>query len=128
MGAAMNELRSATIAGMAQHAKNELKGRIRKIRLEESLAELACSLCIDEVPVEMAIQRIQDKALERMVPLLDTRILDNADAMQSCLETVAEESERVAWKALEIGTEMLEEGLTILEEGPIELPIGGYVN
>jgi hypothetical protein len=123
----MNTLRGTTNNGMAQAAKSELMGRIRQIHLEESLAEMACDLCLEEVPVEMALQQIQDKALERMVPLLDAKILSDADAMQGCLEMVAEESERVAWKALKMGTEMLEEGLTILEEGQIELP-GGYVN
>lgn len=66
--------------------------------------------------------------MEKMVPLLDTKILDQADIVQSCLEMVAEESERVAWSALRKGTELLEEGLAILEEGKIELPRDGYVN
>jgi hypothetical protein len=113
---------------LAQAAKTELKGRIRRIRLEDALVELACGLCLEEVPVEMALQKIQDKALERMVPLLDTRILGNAEAVQGCLELVAEESERVAWKALQKGTEMMEEGLAILEDGALELPEGGYLN
>jgi hypothetical protein len=114
--------------GLAQTAKTELKGRIRRIRLEEAFVEFACGLCLEEVPLEMAIQRIQDKALERMVPLLDTRILGDAEAVQGCLELVAEESERVAWKALQKGSEMMEEGLAILEEGELELPEGGYLN
>jgi hypothetical protein len=113
---------------LAQAAKTELKGRIRRIRLEDALVELACGLCLEEVPVEMALQKIQDQALERMVPLLDTRILGNAEAVQGCLELVAEESERVAWKALQKGTEMMEEGLAILEDGALELPEGGYLN
>jgi hypothetical protein len=114
--------------GLAQAAKTELKGRIRRIRLEEAFVEFACGLCLEEVPLETAIQQIQDKALERMVPLLDTKILGNAEAVQGCLEVVAEESERVAWKALQKGSEMMEEGLAILEEGEIELPEGGYLN
>jgi hypothetical protein len=113
---------------LAQVAKTELKGRIRRIRLEDALVELACGLCLEEMPVEMALQKIQDKALERMVPLLDTKILGNAEAVQGCLELVAEESERVAWKALQKGTEMMEEGLAILEDGGLELPEGGYLN
>jgi len=124
----MNEARMATNNGTAQVATNELRGRIRRIHLEDSLAELACGLCMEQVPPEMAFQRIQDKALEQMVPLLDTKILGDAEAVQSCLEVVAEESERVAWKALHRGTEMLEEGLSILEDGDLELPEGGYVN
>jgi molecular chaperone GrpE (heat shock protein) len=124
----MSQMRSAADNGTTLKAKSELEGRIRQIRLEDSLVDLACDLFLEQVPVEMAIQRIQDKAIEKMVPLLDTKILEDTDAMQSCLEMVAEESERVAWKALQKGTEMLEEGLTILEEGEIELPEGGYVN
>ena len=124
----MNDARIITDNELALIAKSELKGRIRQIHLEDALVELACGLCMEAVPVEMALQKIQDKALERMVPLLDTKILGDAEAVQGCLELVAEESERVAWKALQKGTEMLEEGLAILEEGELELPEGGYVN
>lgn len=124
----MNDAGSATNIRRMQAASSELKGRIRRIRLEESLTEMACDLCLEQVPVEMAIQQIQDKALEKMVPLLDTKILGDPAAMQHCLEIVAEESERVALKALQRGTEMLEEGLSILEDGEWELPEGGYVN
>jgi hypothetical protein len=124
----MNDARIATNSGLAQAARSELKGRIRRIHLEDTLVELACGLCMEAVPVETAFQRIQDKALETLVPLLDTKILGDAEAVQGCLELVAEESERVAWKALQKGTEMLEEGLAILEEGDLELPEGGYVN
>jgi len=108
-------------------ASNELRGRIRRIHLEESLAMMACDLCMDEVPVEEAFQKIQDKALEKMVTLLDTGILGDSAAIKSCLEVVAKESERVAWKALEKGSAMLEEGLAILD-GEVELPDSGYVN
>jgi hypothetical protein len=125
---AMNEAGSVRKTMMAQSAKSELQGRIRKIRLEESLVDMACDLCMEQVPIELAFQRIQDKAMEKMVPLLDTKILDQADIMQSCLEMVAEESERVAWSALRKGTELLEEGLAILEEGRMELPGNGYLN
>lgn len=124
----MNDGRTGTNFGRMEIATSELKGRIRKIRLEEALTEMACDLCLEQVPVEMAIQKIQDKALEKMVPLLDTKILCDPAAMQSCLEVVAEESERVALKALQRGTEMLEEGLAILEEGQLELPEDGWVN
>ena len=124
----MNEARTVAKTMMAQSAKTELKGRIRKIHLEASLVDMACDLCMEQVPIELAFQQIQDKAMEKMIPLLDTRILDQADIMQGCLEMVAEESERVAWSALQKGTELLEEGLAILEEGDIELPKDGYVN
>lgn len=124
----MDNVRVATNDGMAQAAKSELRGRIRRIRLEDSLVELACGLCIEQVPVETAIRKIQDKALEKLVPLLDTKILSDPEAVRSCLELVAEESERVAWRALQKGTEMLEEGLAVLEEDDLELPEGGYIN
>jgi len=124
----MNDVRTITDSGSAQAAKSELRGRIRRIHLEDALVEMACGLCMDAVPVEKALQQIQDRALEKLVPLLDTKILGDAEAVQGCLELVAEESERVAWQALRKGTEMLEEGLAILEEGELELPEGGYVN
>lgn len=124
----MNDPRIIMENGLAQSARSELKGRIRRIRLEDALVDLACGLCMEAVPVETAFQKIQDKALEQMVPLLDTKILGDAEAVQGCLELVAEESERVAWKALQKGTEKLEEGLAILEEGELELPEGGFVN
>jgi hypothetical protein len=124
----MNDAPIFTNNRLAQAARSELKCRIRRIRLEYALVELACGLCMEEVPVETAFQRIQDRALEKLVPLLDTKILGNPEAIQGCLELVAEESERVAWEALQKGTEMLEEGLAILQEGELELPEGGYVN
>jgi len=124
----MTEANYASTSMMAQSAKIELKGRIKKIHLEASLIDMACDLCMEQVPVELAFQQIQDRAMEKMIPLLDTKILDQAEIMQSCLEMVAEESERVAWRALQKGTELLEEGLAILEEGEIEQPQDGYVN
>jgi len=124
----MTDVQPATLTESMEATTSELKIRIRRIHLEEALTEMACDLCLEQVPVEMAIQRIQDKALEKMVPLLDTNILSDPIAMQTCLELVAEESQRVALKALQRGTEMLEEGLAILEEGEWELPKDGYVN
>jgi hypothetical protein len=123
----MNQARTYTSSTRTQAATMELHARIRKIRLEESLVEFACDLCLEEVPVEAAFQQIQDRALEKMVPLLDTKILTDPEAMRCCLEMVAQESERVAWKALKKGSEILEEGLAILEESEVEVP-EGYVN
>jgi len=119
--------REASGSSRAGVASRELRGRIRRIHLEESLAMMACGLCMDEVPVEEAFQKIQDKALEKMVTLLDTGILGDSAAVRSCLEVVAKESERVAWQALEKGSAMMEEGLAILG-GELELPDDGYVN
>jgi hypothetical protein len=124
----MNDAPAVKYSGLAQAAKSELKGRIRRIRLEDALVELACGLCMEEVPVEAAFAQIQDRALEKLVPLLDTKLLSNPEAIQSCLELVAEESERVAWEALKKGTEMLEDGLALLEEGKLDLPANGYIN
>lgn len=124
----MNDARTISNLSKPRSAKSELLGRIRRIHLEESLVEFACDLCLEEVPVETAFQRIQDRALERMVPLLDTKILTDPDAMRSCLEMVAAESERVALRALQRGSQMLEEGLAILEESAIELPNSEYLN
>jgi hypothetical protein len=50
-----------------------------------------------------------------MVAMLDTGILSDEAAMQSCLDIVAKESERVALQALEKGTDALREGLEIYD-------------
>ena len=121
------DTQGATGSSRAGVASKELRGRIRRIRLEESLAMMACDLCMDEVPVEEAFQKIQDKALEKMVTLLDAGILGDSAAIKSCLEVVAKESERVAWQELEKGSAMLQQGLAILD-GELELADGGYVN
>ena len=111
----MNEARTVAKTMMAQSAKTELKGRIRKIHLEASLVDMACDLCMEQVPIELAFQQIQDKAMEKMIPLLDTRILDQADIMQSCLEMVAEESERVAGVAARFAALVFQIGKLLLE-------------
>ena len=123
----MHDSRPASSSARASIAKQELIGRIRGIHLEETLAGLACDLCLEQVPVEEALKQIQDRALERMVPLLDSRILNEPSVIQSCLEMVAEESERLALQALQKGTEMLQEGLNMLEDLE-EFPNNGYVN
>ncbi|HEY2455907.1 MAG TPA: hypothetical protein VGI13_01295 [Candidatus Acidoferrum sp.] len=108
-------------------ASMELKGRIRGKRLENALVGMACDLCFDGTSVEDAFLKIQDKALEQMVRLLDSRILHDSSAIKVCLELVAEESERVAWEALEKGTERLREELAVME-GEEEYPNDGVVN
>jgi hypothetical protein len=108
-------------------ASMELRGRIRGQRLESTLVGMACDLCVDGMPVEDAFQKIQDKALEQMVRLLDSRILHDSSAIKVCLELVAEESERVAWEALEKGTERLREELAIMD-GSEELLSDGPVH
>jgi hypothetical protein len=79
------------------------------------------------VSLEKAFGEIHQKAMERMVGLLDTRILEDEIALEACLEKIRQESERVAWNALEQGTEALREGLAILEDAET-LGDGGYVN
>lgn len=97
-------------------ATQELRVRIRASRLGDVLAGMACDLCLEQVPVEEALQQIQVRAIERMVSMLDTAILSDEAAMQSCLDIVAKESEQVALQALEKGTDALREGLEIYDE------------
>lgn len=96
-------------------ATQELRVRIRASRLGDVLAGMACDLCLEQVPVEEALQRIQELAIERMIAMLDTAILSDEAAMESCLDIVAKESEQVALQALEKGTEALREGLEIYD-------------
>jgi hypothetical protein len=112
---------------MAELALRELQDRIEASGLESSYAELVCDLCVGQVSLEKAFGEIHQKAMERMVEFLDTRILDDEIALEACLEKIAEESERVAWSALEQGTEALREGLAILD-GAESFSDGGYVN
>ena len=111
----------------ASIAAEELQMRIAASGLTESMARMAFELCVDEVPVEEAFQRIQESAIEKMVRMLDSSILNDEGALQSCLETVTAESERLAWQALEKGTEELRDGLAMLENVR-KLEGNGYVN
>ena len=99
----------------ALNARMDLRKRIRTSGLADALAGMCAELCMQQVQPEEALQRIQAKALERLVALLDTRILADAEAMDDCLELVADESERVACEALEKGMARLREGLALLE-------------
>lgn len=113
--------------GFASVAAEELQMRIAASGLSDSLARMACELCIEEVPVEEAFQKIQESAIEKMVHMLDSSILADDSALKSCLETVSTESERVAWQALEAGTEDLREGLALLDELK-KFEANGYLN
>ena len=108
-------------------AAKELQMRIHASRLSDALVTMACDLCMEAMPLEDAFQKIQDAAMEKMVRMLDTNVLADASALRSCLETVAEESERVAWQALEKGTDVLSEGFAILD-GLHNLDQNGFVN
>ncbi len=126
----MNRTQTETTAmdtSVAELALRELQDRIEASGLESSYAELVCDLCVGQVSLEKAFGEIHQKAMERMVELLDTRILEDEVALEACLDKIAKESERVAWNALEKGTEALREGLAILEGGE-GLGDGGYVN
>jgi hypothetical protein len=83
--------------------------------MADTLAGMCADLCMQQVEPDMALQRIQEKALEGLVSLLDTRIVSDAEAMDECLELVAEESGRIAYEALEKGMARLREGLALLE-------------
>lgn len=111
---------SSNVAGTsaatrAAIATQELQVRIRASRLGDALAGMACDLCMEQVPVEEALQQIQERAIERMVAMLDTGILSDEALINSCLDIVARESEHVAWQALEKGTDALREGLEIYD-------------
>lgn len=110
--------KSAAVAGnsaVAEIAAHELQRRIRAAKFVDSLAEMACNLCIEQVPPDEAFVKLQDRAMEKMVGMLDTGILGNDAATKSCLEMVVAESEQVAWEALEKGSEVLRQGLDILD-------------
>ncbi len=104
--------------------------------MADALAAMCADLCMQQVEPEMALQRIQEKALERLVGLLDTRIVSDSEAMDECLELVAEESGKIACEALEKGMARLREGLALMEsmeddEGTEEFAgrfAGGSVN
>jgi hypothetical protein len=112
---------------IASIAVQELQLRIEASDLGDALARMACELCMEEMPVEEAFQKIQESAIEKMVRMLDATILSDEGALKSCLETVTRESERAAWAALEAGTEELRAGLTLLEE-VAGFEKNGYVN
>ena len=111
----------------AELALQELQERIEASGLEATYAGLVCDLCVEQVSLEKAFGQIHQKAMEHMVGLLDARILEDEIALEVCLEKIAQESERLAWSALEKGTEALREGIALLE-GTELLPDSEYVN
>ena len=115
---------SATFASVAVE---EFQMRILASGLSEALARMACELCLEDISVEEAFERIQESAIEKMVHMLDSTILADDCAMESCLLAVTKQSERMAWDALEKGTEELRDGLARLEEVK-RSGSGGYVN
>jgi hypothetical protein len=116
-----------SIAAIASIAKFDLQSRIRAHRLEESLSGMVCDLCMDGLSAEEAFDKVQDQALERLISMLDLRMLEDALATKLCLEMVVKESERVASEAMEKGTAMLCEGLAILDNLG-SLNSNGYIN
>jgi len=111
----------------AETALQELQDRIEASGLENKYTGLVCDLCIGQVSLETAFGEIHEKAMEQMVALLDAKVLEDEIALEACLARIAEESERVAWQALERGTEALREGIAMLD-GEKPLLGEGYVN
>lgn len=111
----------------AELAVRELQERIEASGMEKTYAGMVCDLCVGEVTLEQAFGEVQQKAMEQMVGLLDARVLEDEAALSACLERIAAESERVAWKALEEGAEALREGIEILE-GERNWASGEWVN
>lgn len=103
-------------SALATVAAQELQIRIRASQMEHALVEMACELCIAQVEPEEAFRRIQDRAMEKMVAMLDTGILTDDAITKSCLELVVAESERIALEALEKGNETLRAGLDFLDQ------------
>lgn len=114
-------------AAISSIAKLDLRTRMRANRLEESLSGMVCNLCMDGLSAEETYDKVQDKALERLITMLDLRMMEDALATKECLEMVVEESERIANEAMEKGTAMLSDGLAILDD-PEALNPSGYVN
>ena len=126
MNRAETELQ-AKDASVAELALQELQDRIEASGLEASYVGLVCDLCVEQVSLEKAFGQIHQKAMEQMVGLLDARILEDEIALEACLDKIAQESERLAWSALEKGTEALREGIAILE-GTQFISDSGYIN
>src|SRR6202171_3200221 len=104
-------------AALAMH---QLHARINASHMANSLAEFACELCLEFVEPEEPYRRVQEKAQEKRVALLDMRILLEDSVLRNCLELIAEESEAVTLEALARGNEALTMGLDILE-GLVEI-------
>jgi hypothetical protein len=126
MSRVQTDLQAANTS-VAEMALRELQDRIEASGLEASYAGLVCDLCVGQVSLEKAFTEIHQKAMENMVNLLDARVLEDEVALRACLDKIAEESERMAWSALERGTEAIREGLAILE-GAEFVQDNGYVN
>ena len=126
MNRAQTDFQAANTS-VAEMALQELQDRIEASGLEASYAGMVCDLCIGQVSLEKAFTEIHQKAMEEMVNLLDASVLDDEVALRACLDKIAEESERMAWNALERGTEAIREGLALLE-GAGFVQDNGYVN
>ena len=99
-------------AALAMH---QLRARINATHMANSLSEFACELCLEQLEPEEAYRQIQEKAQEKMVALLDMRVLLEDSVLKNCLELIVEESETVTLEALTRGNEVLTLGLDILD-------------
>src|SRR5277367_5979237 len=106
---------SAKASTTASIAVSELHGRIAASGVGSAYGEMAFELCLSGLALQDVYAKIQEKALEQMVGLLDARILEDEAATKACLVIIAAEADGVAWKALEDGTAALREGLSMLE-------------
>jgi hypothetical protein len=99
----------------AAAAMNQLRARIHASHLASSLSEFACELCLEHVEPEEAYRQVQERAQEKMVALLDMRVLLEDSVLRNCLELIVEESETVTLEALTRGNDILAMGLDILD-------------
>jgi hypothetical protein len=111
-------------AALAMH---QLRSRINATHMANSLSEFACELCLEQVEPEEAYRQIQEKAQEKMVALLDMRVLLEDSVLKNCLELIVEESETVTLEALTRGNEVLTLSLDFLD-GLAEVPWPGLAN
>ena len=105
----------ASASQAAAAAMNQLRARIQAGNLASSLSEFACELCLQHVEPEEAYRQVQERAQEKMVVLLDVRVLLEDSVLRNCLELIVEESETVTLEALTHGNDILTLGMDILD-------------
>ncbi len=105
----------AAASQTAAAAMNQLRTRIHAGNLGNLLSEFACELCLEHVEPEEAYRRVQEKAQEKMVALLDVRVLLEDSVLRNCLELIVEESETSTLEALTHGNDILALGMDILD-------------
>lgn len=99
----------------AAAAMTQLRSRIHSSNLASSLSEFACELCLEQTEPGEAYRQVQERAQEKMVALLDVRILLEDSVLRNCLELIVEESETVTLEAVTRGNDILTLGMDILD-------------